>query len=247
MSNILGVIPARYASTRFPGKPLVNIGGKSMVQRVYQQAQQCPELAHVVVATDDERIFKHVQDFGGQVVLTSPNHPSGTDRVFEALQQQDQAYDYVVNIQGDEPFIQPEQITLLACLLEDSVQLATLVKEVHHDTELFNPNVVKVVMSRKGQALYFSRAAIPFQRGIEQAQWLQHHTYYKHIGLYGYSAQALEEITRLPPSGLETAESLEQLRWLENGYRIYATVTPYETHGIDTPQDLERIKQQMGL
>ncbi|MBK0402519.1 3-deoxy-manno-octulosonate cytidylyltransferase [Adhaeribacter sp. BT258] len=238
--SILGIIPARYASTRFPGKPLVEIGGKSMIRRVYEQAQKA-RLQKVVVATDDARIFEHVQSFGGNVVMTSENHESGTDRCFEAYRKNDEEFQYVINIQGDEPFIQPEQINLLADLLQDnSVQLATLIKKIHTTEELSNPNLPKVVTDIHGQALLFSRQTIPFLRNVPPHDWLLHHTFYKHIGIYGYRTDILEQITQLPMGKLEKAESLEQLRWLENGYKIRTAVTEIENLGIDTPEDLEK-------
>lgn len=237
--RILGVIPARYASTRFPAKPLVDIAGKSMIQRVYEQAQQAKLLTKTVVATDDQRIANHVQGFGGRVVMTNPNHPSGTDRCFEALSHQEEAFDAVVNIQGDEPFIAPVQIDLVASLLNSQTELATLAKEITTHEQLVNPNVVKVVISHTGEALYFSRSTIPHVRNTPEKEWLIQHRFYKHIGLYGYRTDVLQKITQLPVSKLERAESLEQLRWLENGFRIKVGETKLETLGIDTPADLE--------
>ncbi len=238
--KVLGVIPARYASTRFPGKPLVDIGGKSMIERVYAQVRKATLIDHVVVATDDIRIMEHVQGFGGNVVLTSQDHPSGTDRCFEALQQVGEDFQYVINIQGDEPFIRPEQIDLLAALLDGDTFIATLVKELKDEESLFNPNIVKAVVSQQGQALYFSRSPIPHARNIAEKDWLSKHKYFKHIGLYGYRADILEQLTKLPPSPLELVESLEQLRWLDNGYIIQTAETKSETIGIDTPEDLQR-------
>ncbi|WP_026462832.1 3-deoxy-manno-octulosonate cytidylyltransferase [Adhaeribacter aquaticus] len=236
----IGIIPARYSSTRFPGKPLVDIGGKTMIQRVYEQAKKA-NLEHVVVATDDERIAETVLQFNGEVVLTSAHHQSGTDRCFEAFQKFSYPADCIINIQGDEPFIQPEQINiLLNCFTEEQTQLATLIKEITSPSELFNPNTPKVILDQQQQALYFSRHPIPYCRGTEPENWLQQHTYYKHIGIYGYRVDVLAEITRLSPSKLETCESLEQLRWLENGYKIKTAITTYENFGIDTPEDLEK-------
>lgn len=243
--KILGIIPARYASTRFPGKPLADISGKSMIWRVYEQARQVAALQHVVVATDDERIRQHVLDFGGQAVLTSPDHPSGTDRCYEALQQIPGHWDYVVNIQGDEPFIQPEAITQLTDLLDGTVQLATLVMKITDSESLFDPNKVRVVRNVTGEALLFSRQAVPYLRGVPPEDWLEHHIFYRHLGLYAYRTDVLAEITQLQPSSLEKAESLEQLRWLENGYRIQTAVTEHDSLGIDTPQDLQRALQQL--
>jgi 3-deoxy-manno-octulosonate cytidylyltransferase (CMP-KDO synthetase) len=238
--NSIGIIPARYASTRFPGKPLVDMGGKTMIQRVYEQARQA-NLQQVLVATDDARIADAVRDFGGQVVLTGAEHQSGTDRCFEAYTRHDAPFDCIINIQGDEPFIQPEQINLvISCFESPATQLATLIKEIADPAELLNPNSPKVITDSRQQALYFSRHPIPYFRGAEPESWLQHHTYYKHIGIYGYRADILEQITRLPPSRLEMAESLEQLRWLENGFKILTAVTTQENIGIDTPADLEK-------
>ncbi|HSI89560.1 MAG TPA: 3-deoxy-manno-octulosonate cytidylyltransferase [Adhaeribacter sp.] len=244
--NILGIIPARFASTRFPGKPLAMIGERSMIQRVYEQAQKA-NLRRVLVATDDVRIMEHVKSFGGNVVLTSENHESGTDRCFEAYKLEDEVFEYVINIQGDEPFIQPEQINRLAALLQDNtVQLATLIKKIHSTDELLNPNLPKVVTDSRGQALLFSRQTIPFLRNVPQADWLLHHTFYKHIGIYGYRTDILEQITQLPVGKLEKAESLEQLRWLEHGFRIMTAITELENLGIDTPEDLESAKRFAG-
>ncbi|UOQ75037.1 3-deoxy-manno-octulosonate cytidylyltransferase [Hymenobacter cellulosilyticus] len=244
--NALGIIPARYASTRLPGKPLLDLGGKTMIQRVVEQAQQA-RLSRVVVATDDERILNHVRSFGGEALLTSADHPSGTDRVFDAYCQLDSPADCIINIQGDEPFIQPGQINALIDLFEQdlSTQLATLVKPVDTSEELFSPHMPKVVLNGRGQALYFSRHPLPYQRQYPQEQWLAHHRYLRHIGLYGYRADILAEITRLPPSPLELAESLEQLRWLEAGYLIQTAETMVVTLGIDTPEDLERARRQL--
>jgi 3-deoxy-manno-octulosonate cytidylyltransferase (CMP-KDO synthetase) len=238
--NILGIIPARFASTRFPGKPLVQIGGKSMIQRVYEQAQKA-NLQKVLVATDDARILEHVLAFGGNAVMTSESHESGTDRCFEAYKANNEPFEFVINIQGDEPFIQPEQINLLADLLQDNtVQLATLIKKINAEEELHNPNLPKVVTDIYGQALLFSRQTIPFLRNVPLADWLTRHTFYKHIGIYGYRTDILEQITQLPVGILEKCESLEQLRWLENGYKIRTAVTELENLGIDTPEDLEK-------
>ncbi|RNI27260.1 3-deoxy-manno-octulosonate cytidylyltransferase [Rufibacter immobilis] len=236
----VGIIPARFASTRYPGKPLVLLNGKSMIQRVYEQAQKA-DLQEVVIATDDERIRQHVEDFGGKVVMTATHHQSGTDRCHEAYSLLGQTYEVVVNIQGDEPFIQPEQINrVLQCFAQPQAQIATLIKAVQSTEELFNPNSPKVVIGAQQQALYFSRHPIPYLRGVEQPDWLSAHPFYKHIGIYGYRSTVLAELTQLQPSPLEKAESLEQLRWLEHGYRIVTAVTDLETIGIDTPADLEK-------
>ena len=236
--TILGIIPARYASTRFPAKALTDIGGKSMIRRVVEQARQAKSLTRVVVATDDTRIHDHVVNFGGEVVMTSPHHQNGTDRCQEARQQIGGDVDYVVNIQGDEPFIQPAQIDRLAAVLDGQTELATLVKRITDPAVLQNPNSPKVVINAAGEALYFSRQAIPYQRDRPIETWLDHQPYYKHIGLYAYRADVLAHITQLPPSSLERAEALEQLRWLENGFRIQTVATDLETIGIDTLEDL---------
>lgn len=240
--KFIGIIPARYASTRFPGKPLADMKGKYMIQRVYEQARKV--LDHVCVATDDDRIFNAVQAFGGEVVMTSAQHRSGTDRCFEAYRTLGGHEDVVINIQGDEPFIKPEQIeSLIACFDSPQIQIATLVRpfEASEGYEaLANPNSPKVVLNERHEALYFSRSVIPYLRGVEPAEWLARHTYYKHIGMYGYRADVLGQITCLPQSSLELAESLEQLRWLQNGYTIKVGITTQETIGIDTPADLEK-------
>ncbi|GAA4397167.1 3-deoxy-manno-octulosonate cytidylyltransferase [Nibrella viscosa] len=240
--SILGLIPARYASTRFPAKALADIQGKSMIRRVVEQARQAASLSRVVVATDDERIYRHVADFGGAVVMTGTHHQSGTDRCQEALGLVEGTFDYVVNIQGDEPFIRPEQIDLLTSVLDGTTELATLVKRIDDPQILLNPSSPKVVLNNRQEALYFSRQPIPYLRAYAQdpAVWLQHHTYYKHIGLYAYRTDVLARITQLPPSALEVAEALEQLRWLENSYRIRAVITDIDSYGIDTPEDLAR-------
>jgi 3-deoxy-manno-octulosonate cytidylyltransferase (CMP-KDO synthetase) len=239
--KILGVIPARYASTRFPGKPLAIIGGKTMIQRVYEQSVKACKVDAVVVATDDERIASEVQRFGGKHVMTKHDHPSGTDRCAEALSLTPGKWDAVINIQGDEPFIAPEQIDLLASCFEDSsTQLATLVKQIGDIEELFNENIPKVTIANNGRALYFSRQVIPFLKNVVKADWLKHHVYFKHIGIYGYRADVLPQLTKLKQGKLEIAESLEQLRWLENGYQIIAKITEFETIAIDTPEDLLR-------
>lgn len=240
--QILGIIPARYASTRFPGKPLVDIAGKSMIQRVYEQAKKCVHLTEVVVATDDTRIYDHVLGFGGATIMTSSDHQSGTDRCAEVALQHPQ-YNIIINIQGDEPYIDPEQITKLAyCFNDAATQIATLVKKVADEQELFNVNSPKVVINKLSEAVYFSRSPLPHVRGQEQQSWLSYFTYFKHIGIYGYRADVLQEITKLPVSSLEKAESLEQLRWIENGYRIKVAETELETHAIDTPEDLNNLK-----
>jgi 3-deoxy-manno-octulosonate cytidylyltransferase (CMP-KDO synthetase) len=290
--KILGVIPARFASTRFPGKPLVDINGKSMIQRVYEQAKKCKSLARIVVATDDERIFKHVQSFGGEAMMTADTHQSGTDRCAEVVERlnfeiqtsfldSDSApiigkitsrfegiFTAVINIQGDEPFIQPEQIEKVVDILrgssiiqnsnfklqtEDATQalnaqlqskfgIATLAKQIDNQEDIENPNVVKVVFDTMGKAVYFSRSPIPFLRNIDRKDWAKSGQFFKHIGLYGYKTNVLLDLAKLSPSNLEKLESLEQLRWLENGYVIGVAQTNLETIGIDTPEDLKKIK-----
>ncbi len=237
---ILGIIPARYASTRFPAKPLADIGGKSMIQRVYEQVKKSTRITDVIVATDHAEIMNHVTQFGGRVRVTKESHVSGTDRCYEALTLQKAKFDYVINIQGDEPFIQPEQIDLLAGLLDGKTEIATLVKKIEDKDQLFNPNVVKAVVSEKGEALYFSRSTVPHIRNTTEGEWMNKHTFYKHIGMYAYRTDVLKQLTALPVSPLEKAESLEQLRWLENGFRIKVAETKTETIGIDTPEDLQK-------
>lgn len=239
--KILGIIPSRYASTRFPGKPLVQIDGKSMIQRVYEQASLSKSLDQVVVATDDLRIAEEVKRFGGTYIMTSDTHQSGTDRCAEVVAQL-KDFDHVINIQGDEPYINPEQIDLLAsCFQDKDVQLATLIKQINSEEELFNINIPKVILNTAMEAQYFSRQTIPYLRNIPEKDWLKTHPFYKHIGIYGYTTTILNEITKLPSSSLERAENLEQLRWLENGYRIQTKITTLETIAIDTPDDLNKI------
>ena len=242
MKRIVGIIPARFASTRFPGKPLADIGGKSMIERVYAQAKKSALLSEVIVATDHSDIAEKVRSFGGQVCLTAAEHPSGTDRCAEVLQQLKITCDAVVNIQGDEPFIDPRQIDLLCTCFDDArTDLATLIKKIVSPDILFNPNSPKVIVDHEQFAIYFSRHPIPYIRGFDQDEWLSRHNFFQHIGIYGYRPGILKQITLLPPSSLEKAESLEQLRWLENGFRIKTAVTPFETIAIDTPEDLERV------
>lgn len=240
--RIIGIIPARYGSTRFPGKPLTIINGKSMIQRVYEQAQKA-NLDAVIVATDDDRIFDHVEAFGGKALMTSADHQSGTDRCFEALQKCDESYDAVINIQGDEPYLDPAQINAVAALFKQpETDIATLAAPIREHELLFNPNKVKVVTGTNGKALYFSRHPIPYQKNVAQEQWLQQHDYLLHVGIYGYKSDVLKAITSLQPSVLEQRESLEQLRWLENGYTIRVGQTDHVASAIDTPEDLERLK-----
>ena len=243
--RFIGVIPARYASSRFPGKPLAILGGKTMIQRVYEQVKTV--LDDVFVATDDQRIFDQVTAFGGKVIMTSPDHKSGTDRIQEAVTKIGGDYDVVVNIQGDEPFIQRSQIeTVCHCFDDPDTQIATLGKPFTAEMgmeAIENPNSPKIVLDNKGYAMYFSRSIIPYIRGKEKGEWPKQYPFLKHIGLYAYRTEVLAEITQLPQSSLEIAESLEQLRWLQNGYRIKVGTTDVETIGIDTPADLERAEE----
>ncbi len=241
----LGIIPARYQSSRFPGKPLVEIKGKPMIQRTWEQVKKA--LENVVVATDDERIKKAVDDFGGMAVMTSSGHQSGTERCGEAADifssNTGKKYDIIINIQGDEPFIQPEQIRLLAdCFNEGKVDIATLVKKIDSADDIFNPNFPKAIFNKYGYAIYFSRSPLPFVRGKEEKDWIQSHDFYRHIGMYAYRPDILHKITRLEPTPLELAESLEQNRWIENGYSIKIKETTLDTIGIDIPEDIEKMK-----
>lgn len=237
--KFIGLIPARYASTRFPGKPLALLAGKPVIQHVYEQAAKV--LDAVYVATDDERIYNKVLEFGGKVVMTSIEHHSGTDRIEEALEKIGGNFDVVVNIQGDEPFIAQSQIeTLCHCFEDEATQIATLGKPFECIEAVENPNSPKIVVDNRGYAMYFSRSIIPFVRGVERQEWLKKYPFLKHLGIYAYRTEVLKAITRLPQSSLELAESLEQLRWLENGYRIKVGITNVETVGIDTPEDLQR-------
>ena len=233
------IIPARYASTRFPGKPLAVLGGKTVIQRVYEQVNNV--LSEVYVATDDERIFKCVESFGGKAVMTRSDHQSGTDRIQEAVEKTSTQTDVIINVQGDEPFIQPSQIQTLMQLFDDpSTQIGTLGKYFENIEAVENPNSPKIVMDNRGFALYFSRSVIPYIRGIERQNWFGEYPFLKHLGVYAYRREVLAEVTKLPQSSLEKAESLEQLRWLQNGYRIRVGLTDVETVGIDTPEDLQR-------
>ncbi len=243
MDRFIGIIPARFKSTRFPGKPLADIKGKAMILRVYERVSEV--LDDVVVATDDKRILDLIHESGGNAVMTSESHQSGTDRCFEALKtfekQSGELFDVVINVQGDEPFIRPDQISLLKdCFIKPTVEIATLIKEVEDHTIIFDPNRPKVVVNKFKEALLFSRSPIPYFRGQPKEQWLKAHKYFQHIGMYAYRSKVLAEITKLDQGGLELAESLEQLRWLENGYKIQTAVTKFESYGIDTPEDLER-------
>ncbi len=243
--KFIAIIPARYASTRFPAKPLAMLGGKRVIERVYEQVAGV--LDDAVVATDDERIFDAVRAFGGKVEMTSTAHRSGTDRCWEAYCKQGGEFDVVVNVQGDEPFIQPSQLLALkSCFDNESIDIATLVKPFAESDgleALENPNSPKVVLDSEGRAIYFSRSVIPYLRGVERERWLAEHTFYKHIGIYGFRTNVLRAVTTLPQSTLEKAESLEQLRWLENGYKIGVGISNVETIGIDTPEDLARAEE----
>lgn len=241
--KIIGIIPARYDSTRFPGKPLVKIKGVSMIQRVYEQVQAAELITKTIVATDDERIFNHVKSFDGNVIMTAKTHESGTERIGEVIKKIDDNFDIAINIQGDEPFIQPLLIGDLANFLIKNSQfnIATAAKKIMDKETLFNPNTVKVVFSQSGKALYFSRQTIPYIRGVKNDKWLEQQDFYKHIGIYAFRTPTLLEIIEKPMSNFEKSEALEQLRWLENDYIIGVMPTEFETIGIDTPEDLERV------
>lgn len=245
MKKIVGIIPARFESSRFPGKPLIDINGVSMIQRIFEQSKKVKQFSNVIIATDDLRIFNHVKEFGGEVVMTSSLHQSGTDRCAEVVNQLVGGnIDIAVNIQGDEPFINPIQIEqLISCFQDEDVKIATLIKKTTILSEITNPNVVKVIIDSLKNAIYFSRQAIPYKRNVNQNKWNEHVDYYKHIGIYAYTTDTLCNITKLKQSKLELAESLEQLRWLENGYKIKTALTELENIAIDTPEDLEKIKR----
>ena len=242
--KIAGIIPARWESSRFPGKPLAEIKGKTMIHRVYEQCLKSPSLEKVIVATDDEKIFNEVEGFGGVAMMTSTRHESGTERcgeVVETLERQGEVFDAIINIQGDEPFIDPLQIAKVSDQLKnENVGIATLVKKISNRKELFDPNVVKVVLGKDGMALYFSRSTIPYLRGFEQIKWKNKHSFFKHVGIYGYKTEILKNIITLPKGKLEVAELLEQLRWLENGFSIFAEETELESIAVDSPEDLSK-------
>lgn len=247
--DFIGIIPARYSSQRFPGKPLVDIGGKPMIQRVYEQSARA--VRDIYVATDDDRIFSAVENFGGKVIMTSKSHQSGTDRCAEAVikieEETGSAFDKVINIQGDEPFLQPEQLNnLKACFDDTETSIATLIKPAGQTEDIFDVNKIKVIINNRKEAIYFSRSPIPYIRGYEENRWTTLHDYYIHIGLYAFKKEILLSVAKLPPSPLEIAESLEQLRWLENGYKIKVGITEYDSMGIDTPEDIIKIKK-LGL
>ncbi len=243
MNKFIGIIPARYGSTRFPGKPLAMIGNKPMIQRVYEQA--CKAIDTVYVATDDKRIEATVNAFGGNVIITGSSHPNGTTRCFEAISKLQNSADIVINIQGDEPFINPQQIEAIKKLFENStVTIATQIKKITSVNNLSNPNIPKVVINQKMEAIYFSRSPIPFLRNIPEAKWIDHHSYYKHIGLYAYRTDTLKKLINLTPTPNEKAESLEQLRWIDHGFTIQTGLTEFENLAIDTPEDLEKIPKE---
>jgi len=244
--RFIGIIPARYSSSRFPGKPLALINGKTMIQRVYEQVIKTEILTDVIIATDDQRIENHIKDFGGKVVLTSTEHKSGTDRCFEAACKLKpiadiKEDDVIINIQGDEPYINPNQITqVINCFKNKEVRIATLIKKINNEDELFNPNVVKCITSNNQKAIYFSRNPIPYIRNKPIKEWLNVHTFYKHIGIYAYYFSMLKTIVKLEQTSLEIAESLEQLRWLENDLSIYTEITNFESIAVDTPEDIDK-------
>lgn len=243
MKKVLVVIPSRYASTRFPGKPLAELQGKSMVQRVYEQARNAILVSDVVVATDDNRILEHVNSFG-KAVMTDEHHTSGTDRCAEVAQLSQYDADIIINVQGDEPFILPQQIDDLVKTFEDeSINISTLVKPITDKAELFNPNNVKVVINQLGRAMYFSRNPLPHIRGREEDEWLQAFEFYKHVGIYAFRKETLLEVSKLPESSLEKAEKLEQLRWLESGYPIKVVLTNFQSPAVDTPDDLAVVEK----
>jgi len=248
--KVIGLIPARWGSTRFPGKPLVKIGNKSMIQRVYEQSSKAIE--HVVVATDDERIVNEVKRFGGQVVMTSSDHRSGTDRCAEALdvyeREHKYTFDLAINIQGDEPFMQVQQILdVIKCFEDPTAQIATLIKKITSHEALFNPNNPKVVINKNMEAIYFSRSTIPYVVNSPEIEWLNKVTFFEHLGLYAYKTDILRELTRLTPSVLELAESLEQNRWIENGFKLKVAETDFENISIDTQEDLQNLINQGGF
>lgn len=246
MITATGIIPARFSSTRFPGKPLIDLAGKSMIQRVYERCLLSKSLSDIIIATDDEIIFEHVKTFTDRVCMTSTNHPSGTDRCAEVVSQLNISTDVVVNIQGDEPLINPNQIdSLVNCFQDKQTQIATLVREIKDNEVLFNSNTPKVILDSNQFAIYFSRETIPHLRNIDKSEWLEKHTFYQHIGIYAYQTSILNSLTQLAPSILEKAESLEQLRWIENGYKIKTATTSEETFAIDTPEDIARVLEQL--
>ena len=242
--KFVGIIPARYDSSRFPGKPLADIGGKSMIQRVYERAEEA--IKQIVVATDDERIFDAVKEFGGEVVMTAKHHKSGTDRCAEAYQlfNRSGSADVVINIQGDEPFIKKDQFhTLMKCFADPEVEIATLIRKIELYEDLFNENKPKVVIDDKEDAIYFSRSPIPFLREEPKEKWISSHSFYSHVGIYAYKTETLYKLSRLSQGLLEKIEALEQLRWIEKGFKIRTAVTDYDSYGIDTPEDIEKARE----
>jgi 3-deoxy-manno-octulosonate cytidylyltransferase (CMP-KDO synthetase) len=239
--KIIGIIPARYQSTRFPAKVLADIKGKSMIQRVYERSKLSNYLDDVIIATDDTRVEDHVKEFGGKVIMTSESHPSGTDRCKEAVFALREVPDYVVNIQGDEPTIDPDQIDALCSVLNGTVQIATMIKRVKEVSELQDPGEAKVVLDKDGNAIYFSRSPIPFVRESNESEWIHKHDFFKHVGMYAYRTDVLHSIADLSPTALEVAESLEQLRWIEHGYKIKTIETSIDTFCVETPEDLDEL------
>lgn len=245
--SIIGIIPARFASTRFPGKPLADIAGKSMLQRVVEQTLKAKLLEDVVVATDDERIAEQAHKLGVKALMTKVSHPSGTDRCFEAYQLSGSKAEYILNIQGDEPFLDPQQIDSLAEVCQGETEIATQMIHCNSHEVLFDTGEVKITLNTNQEALYFSRSVIPFIKNKDEKEWHLHHHYYRHVGMYAYRKDILQKICALPPSSLEIAESLEQLRWLENGFRIKCAETNYDSHCIDSPEDIEKVMRLMNL
>jgi 3-deoxy-manno-octulosonate cytidylyltransferase (CMP-KDO synthetase) len=245
--SIIGIIPARYASTRFPGKPLVDIKGKSMIERVYEQTTKAKTLSKVIIATDDERIAEHCKAFGAKVIITKPGHPSGTDRCFEAYQLNGEKFDHVLNVQGDEPFLDPEQIDSLAQACKADTEIATQMIKCNDHSVLFDKGEVKIILNPNNEALYFSRSVIPAIKGKDKTEWHKYYGYFRHVGMYAYRTDILEKITQLKPTALELAESLEQLRWLEHGYKIKCVETTFDSHCIDTPEDIEKVIRLMKI
>ena len=243
--SVLGIIPARYSSSRFPGKPLVMINGTSMLERVYQQAKKSSTLSEIIVATDDQRIADHASTFGAKAIITKADHPSGTDRCWEAYVLNNKKFDYVLNIQGDEPLLDPEQINSLILACDGKVEIATQMIKCTRQEDLFDTGEVKIVLNNKNEALYFSRNVIPHLKGKNEKDWHKEHNYFRHVGMYAYRIDILEKISALAPSALEKAESLEQLRWLENGYKITCIETTYDSHCVDTPEDLEKVLKML--
>lgn len=243
--KVLAIIPARYASSRFPGKPLIDIAGKSMIQRVYEQVKKADKVTTTIVATDDQRIYDAVLAFGGEVIMTSEQHQTGTSRCGEVVKKFPD-YEVVINVQGDEPLVQPSQINAVLGLFEDkNVKIGTLVKAIKQPTELFNPNRIKVVLNAKNEALYFSRQPIPHQAGVADNKWIENAQFWKHIGIYAWTKETLNAILALPVTKIEQQESLEQLRWLYHGYAINTIETSIETPNIDTPEDVKKVLEAL--